>query len=95
MGHPARDCTKQAKGKGKGTGKGWWSSGKGVWQVDGEEGDWSWNQPEEEDQKEIGSIGAAEEWIKVPSRSQQLEAVLLKHGVYSESLMDDIKKTVW
>ncbi len=45
VGHPARECAKGAavKGsKGKGYGKG------GVWQFDGDEEDWEWDQPEDE-----------------------------------------------
>ena len=65
FGHPARECPalgKGEKGKGKGKSKG---KGKGIWQVDGEEGDWNWEQGER-----AGEIGLVSEegWQKVPQR---------------------------
>ena len=42
--------------------------------MEGEEGEWQWNEPEGEDQKEIASVGAATEndWRAVPSPKRTL-----------------------
>ncbi len=66
-GHPAKDCTKPTKGKVKGR-----SNGKGVRQVDGEDEDGAWNQPDEEDQNGIDTVDTEEEWRPVSTKRSTL-----------------------
>ena len=67
-----------AKDKGKGKGKGWYRKGKPFWQLEGEEEEWPWQEPEGEDQKEMNSVGAPEEWKQAPSKKRTLGQFMLE-----------------
>ena len=73
FGHAAWECTKQ-KGTPKGT-KGGKGKGKiGIWQVDGEEQDWQWEEPEEEhEQRGVNEVSHKREFMssRFPGHCQE------------------------